>query len=167
VEKYDAPAMVPIVRGLSVSEANAALLRAGLEPVAAPERFAADDPTARVEGTYPAAGAVTRRGAKVDLLQFQFEIDGDGVDTFGWVPDTAGLDANTVIDMLRERGFQIAQFQHHYDSTYAEGLVAGTWPRAGTYTGTSGAWITIYISDGPPPPVFDPPVVDPPVILKQ
>jgi hypothetical protein len=156
MEKYDAPTLVPIVRGLSVSEANAALLRVGLEPVAAPERFATADPTARVEGTYPAGGAVTRKGAKVELLPVQFEIENDGVETYGWVPATAGLDANTATDLLRASGFQIAGFQHYYDSTYAAGLVTGTWPGAGSYIGTSGAWITVYISDGPPPPVEPP-----------
>jgi beta-lactam-binding protein with PASTA domain len=161
MEKYNAPTLVPIVRGLSVSEANAALLRAGLEPVAAPERFATDDPTARVEGTYPAGGAVITRGAKVELLPIQFKIENDGVVTFGWVPETAGLDANTAIDMLRASGFQIAGFQYYYHSTYAADLVTGTWPSAGTYTGTSGAWITVYFSLGPPPPVEPIDPIDP------
>lgn len=148
---YEPPALVPVVRGLSVRDATAALAHAGLEPVVA------DDPDMRVEGTFPAAGAVTTKGAKINLLSSLLEVDGIEKDTFGLVPETAGLDANTVVEMLRERGFLIAQFQNYYDSDIAEGLVTGTWPRAGSYTGTSGAWITVYISDGPPPFVPPPP----------
>jgi membrane peptidoglycan carboxypeptidase len=71
------------------------------------------------------------------------------------VPSVAGLSTTDASARLREAGF-LPSVGPYVDSSYAQGTVVYTSPGAGATVGT-GSSVTLYVSDGTPPPPPPPP----------
>lgn len=78
------------------------------------------------------------------------------------IPSVAGLSTADASARLREAGF-LPSVGPYVDSGYAQGTVAYTSPGAGATVGT-GTQVTLYVSDGTPPP---PPKPDKPAKPKK
>jgi beta-lactam-binding protein with PASTA domain len=149
---------VPDVAGLTVEQARAMLVDAGLTAGTTPEeQYDNTIEEGYVIGTSPAAGTLTRRGSRVVLIVSLGRRDVP-------VPDVAGLTVQDAQDALGRAGLSASQTpEQQYHETVPQGRVIGTKPEAETLI-APGAEVTMVVSLGRPPTAIPTPDVEMPVV---
>jgi hypothetical protein len=133
-------ARVPNAVGLSRSEAEAKLLRAGFTVGEVSELPIGSGKPGTVDEQAPLAGMTVRKGTSVDLI----------VATGGnlaAVPDVCGLVAANASITLRQAGFE-AEYGEEYSDTVPIGAAASQSPPGGSRA-EEGSVVTVYYSLGP------------------
>ncbi len=144
----------PDLAGMSPSEAEEELRRAGLKLGERRESPSRDVPEGKVAAQKPAAGEETKRGAEVDLTVSSGPPESGEAD---WVeiPDVSGLGVEEATELLRGEGYEVAGTRRE-PSSEPEGAVIGTDPPTGKAV-APGTPVILLLSDGPGEPPADGP----------
>ena len=129
------PVVVPDVRNLTVSQAQATLSGAGLKSRTI-EQFDETVPFGRVIGTEPASGTTAYRGDKVRLLVSKGS-------QYVAVPSVIGMDTEAATARLEEAGFRVAT-EEQFGVTIANRVISQD-PAGGTEV-FSGTLVTLTIT---------------------
>lgn len=149
---------VPAVSGMNVTAASDLLTQAGFTP--GPQRTFSDVASSwSVAGTSPEAGESLPRGSEVNLIVSAGAMADDDQLLDGIVPDVAGLDVNSAVEILFSKGYTVT-FQFHADEDTPADHIIVTHPRANTAL-PPGATLVVAVSTGSGGPV-DPPLPWPP-----
>lgn len=131
---------VPDVSGMSASDADAAIRRAGLTPQA--DSTQSDSvASGKVARQSPSAGSTAQEG---DTVTYYISTGSDKQS----VPEVTGFSEASATAMLERAGFSASVTDHQYSSTVAKGNVIKYSPQGSQAKGTT---IYLIISDGPAP----------------
>ncbi|MFC5800368.1 Stk1 family PASTA domain-containing Ser/Thr kinase [Streptomyces formicae] len=131
---------VPKLAGLTLTEARAALRKAGLAPGVITKEFSEDVPRGTVTGSDPAAGTDRRADSAVALVVSK----GAPVD----VPDVSGESVEDATSTLEDAGLKVAVTPGRVHSPQEAGTVATQSPAEGGQV-AEGDTVTLTLSKGP------------------
>jgi hypothetical protein len=133
-------ARVPNAVGLSRSEAEAKLIRAGFTVGEVSELPIGSGKPGTVDEQAPLAGMTVRKGTSVDLI---VATGGD----LAVVPDVCGLSAANASVRLQQAGFDVEYAEEYSDTVPVGGAVSQS-PSGGSRAG-NGSLVSVYYSLGP------------------
>ncbi|MBK5253776.1 MAG: Stk1 family PASTA domain-containing Ser/Thr kinase [Peptostreptococcaceae bacterium] len=116
------------------------------------------EPEGTVLSQSPAAGTLSKKGERVDIVVS----DGKG-EIEGVVPMLVGEEIEAAKKLITDAGFEVGAIGYDYSDIYAEGYVM--WQEQAANTNENqGTFINVKVSKGEE--VIDPPVVDVPVVTE-
>lgn len=139
-ERYD----VPLVRGMALADAQAAITAAKLLVGATTAAFDDKAEAGTVVSSDPKAGSPQKPGTAVDLVVSKGPRPVP-------VPDVEGRRVGAARDALQSAGLKV-DVSEKYSESVADGVVISVKPKAGTVV-DSGSRVALVVSQGPPPVV--------------
>ena len=117
---------VPNIVGMEEDEATAVLREFKLESYLIGKRFSDEVSSNRVVVTNPEVGSKVKTGRKIGYILSLGPDSGD-------VPDFRGKTIEEVMDLLKDKPYQIQKVGDIYSSEYGDGKIVSQDPQAGAY----------------------------------
>lgn len=132
---------LPVIGGMTIGEAEPALIEAGLSLVVTSEEYHPDKPTGTILSQFPAGGTLVKKGrivkAVISLGQKAVE-----------VPNLGGFSVRQASLKLEASGFELGDMEWTSTDSLPEKVVVFSYPKAGTMI-PYGSQVDLMVNRGP------------------